>query len=94
MNQKKKLEEESKKLLLSDVSKRIKTTMIGSLDSVEKILSPFFTDPDFLERFKDLRKRILDLGNEQIIRVEKDLESYCVERTDFRPANLIKQEKK
>ena len=93
--QRKKHEEESKRLILGDISQKIKTTMIGSLDAIEKTFSSYFTDEevklDFLEKFRDVRKRILDLGNEQILKVSKELDNYDIECKNFKPVNLVKR---
>lgn len=82
---------ESKRLLLSDASQKIKTTMIGSLDAVEKAFHSYLSDADpvFLEQFREARKRILDLGNDQILKFKEDLENYEVECKSYKPKNLL-----
>ena len=93
--QKKDHEEESKKMILNDVSKKIKTTMVGSLDAIEKTFSSYFIDDnikyDFSEKFREARKRILDLGNEQILKVKEDLDNYNIECKNHNPKNLVKR---
>ena len=93
--QKKQLEEESKRLILGDISQKIKTTMIGSLDAIEKTFSSYFVcdelKADFLDKFREVRKRILDLGNEQILKVSKELDNYDIECKNFKPTNLVKR---
>lgn len=95
IKRKKEYEELSKKLLLDEITKRIKTTMIGSLDSIEKTFSSYFSSEDtrldFLEKFKEARKRILDLGNEQMLKVKDELEDYIVENKSHIPKNLVKR---
>jgi hypothetical protein len=95
IKKKKEYEELSKKLLLDEITKRIKTTMIGSLDSIEKTFTSYFSSDDtrldFLEKFKEARKRILDLGNEQILKVKEELEDYIVENKSHIPKNLVKR---
>jgi hypothetical protein len=95
MKKKKEYEELSKKLLLDEITKRIKTTMIGSLDSIEKTFTSYFSSDDtrldFLEKFKEARKRILDLGNEQILKIKEELEDYLVENKSHIPKNLVKR---
>ena len=60
IKKKKENEELSKKMLFDDISKKIKTTMIGSLDAIEKEFLPYFSNEDikvdFLEKFKEARK--------------------------------------
>jgi hypothetical protein len=95
IKKKKEYEELSKKLLLDEITKRIKTTMIGSLDSIEKTFTSYFSSDDtrldFLEKFKEARKRILDLGNEQILKVKEELEDYLIENKSHIPKNLVKR---
>jgi|LakMenE01Jun11ns_1017448.scaffolds.fasta_scaffold8730045_2 hypothetical protein len=54
------------------MKKRITTTMIGALASIEKMLD--LED----EEYEDLRQDILDKGNAQIRELRKDLECYEV----------------
>lgn len=95
LKRKKDNEEISKKILLDDISKKIKTTMIGSLDAIEKCFSTYFYDEktkmDFLEKFRDARKRILDLGNEQILKIKDDINNYNIESKSYIPKNLVKR---
>lgn len=51
----------------SNAVKRIRTTMIGAIDSVERNFSEEIKNsPDFKNKFSIVRKEILDLGNKQI----------------------------
>jgi hypothetical protein len=52
------------------MKKRITTTMIGSLASIEESLE--LTDDEYSE----LRQEILDKGNAQIRELKKDLEQF------------------
>ncbi len=55
--------------------KRIKTTMIGSIDLIEKKFAELINNSeDFNQKFQELRKEILDLGNNQIRIYKKNLE--------------------
>jgi hypothetical protein len=94
VKKKKENEELSRKMLFDDVSKKIKTTMIGSLDAIEKTFSSYFTEEDtrvdFLDKFKDVRKRILDLGNEQILKIKEEINNYNIESKKHVPRNLVK----
>lgn len=57
------------------MEKRIKTTMIGSIDLIEKKFSDLIdSSEDFKQRFQELRKEILDLGNSQIRACKRDKE--------------------
>lgn len=57
------------------MEKRIKTTMIGSIDILEKEFKEELKDKEFLGRFLKVRKSILDLGNHQIYLHKKDREN-------------------
>lgn len=49
------------------MEKFIKTTMIGSIDAIEKkFKEQIINDPDFKIKFAELREEILNLGNRQI----------------------------
>ena len=95
LKKKRENEELSKKMLFDDISKKIKTTMIGSLDAIEKSFSLYFSDEqtrlDFLDKFKDARKRILDLGNEQILKIKEEINNYNIENKNHIPKNLVKR---
>lgn len=66
---------ESRQKLLDFCSTAIKTTMIGSIAILEENLS----DLEYEQVFNKLRKQILDLGNEQIARIQDEFERYTVE---------------
>lgn len=56
--------------------KRIKTTMIGSIDLIEKkFAEEINSSEEFRNKFQELRKEILDLGNNQIRIYKKNLET-------------------
>lgn len=65
--------DKSKKILFQEVSRRIKTTMIGSIAVLEQHFEK--DDPAFAE----IRKNILDLGNNQIRCLEQTLEHFDIE---------------
>lgn len=71
----------SKERLLDIASKKIKTTMIGSLDTIEKKLG-FLRDgeseyaEEFKELFNQIRSEILDRGNSQIRNLEAEFSQY------------------
>lgn len=90
IDKKKENNELSKKFLLEQIKKKIMTTMIGSLDVIEKAYLGDTKDLEQLKNFKEVRKKILDLGNDQILRIEKELNNYDVELTHYTPKNLVK----
>lgn len=84
------LNERSKTRLKKETRKRIQTTMIGALSSIEKFLGFLWGQgPDegqiltkeqmqMKEVFEELRTEILDKGNNQIRNVEAEIENYDV----------------
>lgn len=89
MEQRKKdlLDERSKSRLKKEIKKRIQTTMIGSLSSIEKFFGFLWgegSDDDCItdqqaqmrEIFEDLRTEILDKGNTQIRNSDSEIENY------------------
>lgn len=55
---------------------RIKTTMIGAIDAIKQEFTyEIENDENFRKRFLELRRRILDLGNNQIRLEKKDQEN-------------------
>ena len=87
MDKKTLLEQRSKVRLKKDIKKKIETTMIGALASIEKFFGPLWghDNPDqtpdqarIKELYEDLRSEILDKGNTQIRNSESELESYDV----------------
>lgn len=86
------VKEKSKDKLRTSVQKRIKTTMIGSISSLEKIFgnlwgheSEFRTQEqeEFYQIFVELRTEILDNGNLQIRSFDNDLQAYDIEWTGY-----------
>lgn len=73
-----KYDKDSKERLFKIIAQKIKTTMIGALDSFEYMFSEQLKDPDFNRSFQEARKEILDNGNNQIRAVEKELENHTV----------------
>lgn len=71
-------DKDSKERLLKILKQKIKTTMIGALDSFEHMFSEMLKDPDFDSAFQEARKEILDNGNNQIRAIEKELEQYNI----------------
>jgi len=81
------LNERSKIRLKKEARKKIQTTMIGSLSSMEKFFFFFFgEDSDDLTQdqmrmrdiFEDMRTEILDKGNIQIRNMDSEIETYDV----------------
>lgn len=75
----------SKDKLLNSAKKKVQTTMIGSLHSIESYFG-FLWEGDNLTReqqqlrdiFEELRSEILDKGNSQIRNLENEFQNYEV----------------
>lgn len=85
----KQYKEISKERLLKIAITKVRTTMIGALDIMEKKLKQFWT-PDVNQKatseqlilaqmYQDIRKDILDKGNQQIRNLEAEFEQYEIE---------------
>ena len=84
-----KYKKDSKERLQKIINKKIQTTMIGALDTIEKSLG-FLWAPDddgqmsedakyFKGLYDTVRQEILDRGNGQIRNVDAELEQYDIE---------------
>lgn len=57
----------------SNAVRRIRTTMIGAIAAVEQgFAAEISQDPKVREKFNDIRKAILDLGNKQIRNLKEE----------------------
>lgn len=81
------IRERSKERLKKEAKKRIQTTMIGSLSSIEKYFSEHLGSYDtqrtpeqdkMRELYEELRTEILDRGNNQIRIIESEIDTYDV----------------
>jgi len=81
------LNERSKTRLKKEIKKKIQTTMIGSLSSIEKYFGFLWgEESDDLTKdqmkmrdiFEDMRTEILDKGNIQIRNADAEIETYDV----------------
>lgn len=77
----KQYKDKSKKRLKDYCETRIKTTMIGALDVLEKNLKDLWEDGDIelRNRFDIIRQLILDNGNRQIRLLDKEFTEYDIE---------------
>lgn len=82
----KKYKVESKDRLSKILKKKIQTTMIGALSSIEENLAflwenenPKFTKEDMKNIYNKIRSEILDKGNNQARNVDAELSQYEVE---------------
>ena len=67
--------------LLMNIKKKIQTTMIGALSSIEDHFNFLIQDDEKIrEIYNKLRSEILDKGNKQIRYIEIDLENYSVSK--------------
>jgi len=81
-------EKQSKQRLLESVTKKIRTTMIGALDELEKEFGNLWgknkngvlteSELAFKKKYDVLRSKILDRGNNQIRNAESELTQYNV----------------
>lgn len=65
------------------VKKRIETTMIGAIASIEKFFENEMNNPDFERLFGELRQEILDKGNNQIRSLDGDFEQFDVTKKKY-----------
>jgi chemotaxis regulatin CheY-phosphate phosphatase CheZ len=81
---------DSKDRLVRVITTKLRTTMIGSISAIEEIFgflwgqgvprNQLTSDQRALEnKWRDLRSRILNLGNSQIRALESEVEQYAVE---------------
>lgn len=80
------INERSKSRLQKEIKKRIQTTMIGSLSSMEKFFGFLWGEESdeelsreqehMRELFDEMRTEILDKGNSQIRHAESEVENY------------------
>lgn len=75
----------SKDKLLSICKTKIRTTMIGAIDDIEKKMATLWADTsdvDLLKKMKqifdEMRSSILDRGNNQIRNLESDFSDYNI----------------
>lgn len=106
MDKNKLMNDQSKNRLKRDVKKRIRTTMVGSLASVELFFGHLWGDDpndrtpeqkEMFEVFEQLRTEILDKGNNQIRLMESEIDNYDVKWNKFHiniPIQRIKRNKR
>lgn len=73
----------AKERLREIFSKRIETTMIGALSTIENYFGFFWSDDtpkdnEMYQLYKKVRKEILDRGNDQIKMIDRDLQDYHI----------------
>lgn len=67
--------------LFEHIKKKIQTTMIGALSSIEEHFSFLWQDdPEMMSKYQKLRSEILDKGNKQIRYIDLDLSNYEVQK--------------
>lgn len=67
----------SKDKLLKVAKKRVQTTMIGALSSIEETFGFLWENDQVMkDAFEELRSEILDRGNNQIRALESDFSTY------------------
>lgn len=71
---------ESRNRLERTITTKIKTTMIGALDAIERNFGFLWEDNfELQEIYEKVRKEILDNGNDQIKSLAKELKGYDIE---------------
>lgn len=82
----KKYKADSKDRLSKILKKKIQTTMIGALSSIEENLSflweqdnPKFSKADMKNLYNKIRSEILDKGNNQARNIDAELAQYDIE---------------
>ena len=91
---------QDKHKLKDKIESRIRTTMIGAIAAIEEEFGFLFghgkssltkEERELDNYFRAVRKKILDLGNDQIKRLEDDLEGYDIDgpkyHTEFSSIN-------
>jgi hypothetical protein len=69
----------SKKRLLSNVSRKFQTTMIGSLAAFEKRFGHLWeNDPGWRRVWEETRTDVLDLGNKSLRAAEQEISEYTI----------------
>jgi hypothetical protein len=84
----------SNKRLQEFCRKKITTTMIGSLDIVEKNLGSLLDDIDIREKFDLIRQQILDNGNKQIRSLDKEFTNYEIELLRYHVTLITRNQEK
>lgn len=83
----KKYKEDSKERLKEICVKKIRTTMIGALESIEKRLKTLYSSDGYSSNeelmlkklYEEMRTEILDRGNQQIRNLDTEFEQYSIE---------------
>lgn len=80
LQRKQKYKADSKERLKKIARKKIQTTMVGALATIEQHLAFLWEDNKHLrEVYNIVRQEILDRGNDQIRNLDNELEMYDVE---------------
>lgn len=82
----------SKYRLSDNIKKKIETTMIGSLSSIEKYFGFLWENDKLTEEekakyralYNELRSEILDKGNHQLRNVDAELANYTIKFEGYR----------
>ena len=83
----------SKARLSSLIESKIKTTMIGAISDIEKMMGDFIKTEDGERIFTELRESILDRGNYQIRSMKDELESYEIVFNGYVLKSILKEDK-
>lgn len=91
-------EQKSKQTLSRNLKKKIQTTMIGSLSSIEMHFGFLWQSESLPEEqrvkikniFESLRSEILDKGNHQLRNVDMELSNYTISHNSITDISFIK----
>jgi len=75
---------EARNRLSEAIKKKIKTTMIGAISSIEEKLSFLWQEnPEMFTLYQELRSEILDKGNNQVRTIDSELSQYEISSNKF-----------
>lgn len=84
----------SKKRLLTNISKKFQTTMIGALSAFEKRFKHIWDRDDSLRRlWEEARTEILDLGNKNLRAAEQEISEYTISWDRYKTEFILKEKK-
>lgn len=85
----------SKKRLLTNISKKFQTTMIGALSAFEKRFRYLWEkDEHFRQLWEETRTEVLDLGNKNQRAAEQEISEYTISWNRYQTEFLFNKENK
>ncbi len=88
----------SRRRLLTNISKKFQTTMIGALAAFEKRFGHIWdNDPRWRDIWEETRTEVLDVGNKNLRAAEQEISEYNISwnryQTEFVPIVTYKEHK-